>query len=489
MNTDGIIWAGTVESFDACQSVQDYLLSPEHLNQVQTEGGIAAYNHAVYATYDEDDDDRVDDRGEHLMTIDGSTAIVNISGSLSNSYSPWNRFFGVVSYQEIRSAMQMALLDQEVTKVLINIDSNGGDAAGVDETARMISQIDKVKPVVAHTSTKALSGGYWLAVSARKFYASKTAQVGSIGVLVIHGTQHRQLKENGIDVRVFRAGTHKALGTPYEPLSTKAAADIQGRIDKLYGFFTSHVAVSRGLNLSNAPSWANGKVFFAEDGRSQNLIDGIAYFDYVVEKLDNSTAYALVSETISDGEQGMDAMNTKIETELAQISSGVGTTEVDATVDAATTDQDTSEQTSEQTQTKAPVDVDNVSTDEPTAKDGGQQQEQEQGVMQDKLIELSGKLAVAESQLEAKIAELTETEKTLGSLKTIAIQATNKLQIALNQSPSALDDLPAATVVESYNTALAKFGEVFGSGGSRAKVVKTETQETESRQGKIYPVA
>lgn len=499
MNED-IIWAGNVESFQSCENVLKYSQSPELLEQMASEGTLKEYlTGSIYGYSDEDDrDERMDSRGEHLVSYDGSLAIINISGDLSNRYSPWNQFFGVVSYPEIRSALQMALLEPSATKIILNIDSNGGDAAGVDETSRMITQVDQAKPVVAHTSTKALSGGYWLGAAARKFYASKTAQVGSIGVLVIHGTQYRMLKEQGVDVTVFRAGTHKALGTPYEKLSSKASSDIQTRIDKLYGFFTEHVASGRGISLSNSASWANGKVFFADDARAQNLVDGIVYFDFIVEKLDNSSINALVSD-ISSGEKEIAAMSknkeelSTAEVKAAQIESGVKADEVDTTV-TATTDE-TKVVASENAPTEQITDPENTgaetvavaksSTDEPSVTDDAQQH----NAMQDKLVELSGKLAVAENQLEAKTAECTALSTTVDSLKGIAVQATNKLQIALNQAPTALSDLPAETVVASYDTALESFKAVFGSGGAKARAVKTEQQEkTTSTSGKIYPV-
>ena len=50
------------------------------------------------------------DDSSHLIDVQEGVAIVSIKGSLTNKDSPWNRFFGVTSYNEIRAALINGLI-------------------------------------------------------------------------------------------------------------------------------------------------------------------------------------------------------------------------------------------------------------------------------------------------------------------------------------------------------------------------------------------
>ena len=74
-------------------------------------------------------------------------------------------------------------------------------------TADLIATIDaKVKPVYAFTDSLMASAAYNLGVSARKVVIGKMAEVGSVGVLVVHREASRMLEASGITTTVIRSG-------------------------------------------------------------------------------------------------------------------------------------------------------------------------------------------------------------------------------------------------------------------------------------------
>ena len=235
-----MLWAGTQESYDAYENLQRFLTDPHFF----AEPKMTAF---IFEDDDEEEEVKTEGIGSHLVSVEDGVATVTINGSLINSYSSWNKYFGAVSYPEIRSAVEQVVSDDSVDSVVMNYNTGGGMVSGLDETAQYLIQAGKVKPFVSYTSTAALSGGYWLASTGSKFYAAKTAQVGSIGVILVQASYHRMYSERGIDTNIIRAGKHKALGHPMEPLSDKGREKLQADVNTIYGFFTTHVSQMRGI--------------------------------------------------------------------------------------------------------------------------------------------------------------------------------------------------------------------------------------------------
>jgi len=127
------------------------------------------------------------------------------------------------------------LLD-ELTDIVLNISTSGGDAEGIGAVAENIRIADGMKPVYAFSNTKALSAGYWIASAAREISGSMMSEWGSIGALIVHTEYSKNLKENGLNVTVFRGGKFKALGHPAEKLTDKAEKLFQKKVDTLYNF-------------------------------------------------------------------------------------------------------------------------------------------------------------------------------------------------------------------------------------------------------------
>ncbi|MCP3024963.1 S49 family peptidase [Cupriavidus basilensis] len=233
----------------------------------------------------------------YMFSQHGDVGVISISGPLSNSNSQWARYFGVSTYGAIREALVYAAGLPEVKGILLAINSGGGAVNGVEDTSKLIAQINKsIKPVYTHSDGMMASGAYWLGVNARKLYASSTAIVGSIGVITTHMEQADALKTQGIGVTVIRAGKYKALANPYEKLSDQAKSEIQAQANDIYDIFIGHVAEQRGVTVAIADQkMGQGREFLGSRGAEVGLIDGVKNFEETlalvqraVEKIDTS---------------------------------------------------------------------------------------------------------------------------------------------------------------------------------------------------------
>ena len=87
-----------------------------------------------------------------------------------------------------------------VRGIALEIDSFGGEVAGVFDLADAIRAARASKPVWALVAEHAFSAGYALASQADRIILPRTGAVGSIGVVVMHADLSGQLSDATVTV-------------------------------------------------------------------------------------------------------------------------------------------------------------------------------------------------------------------------------------------------------------------------------------------------
>jgi len=201
-------------------------------------------------------------------------AVIPIHGSLVKRSLGMEAASGLTSYGEIAVMLDAALADPQVSGILLDIDSPGGEASGSFELARRVREVAAQKPVWAAANDAAYSAAYAIAASAQRVFVTETGGVGSIGVIALHVDQSAKDAKDGYRFTAITAGTHKNDYSPHEPLSDAAKTELQGEVDRLYAIFTDHVAAMRGLNLDTVRGTQAG-LFFGSNAVAQGLADGV----------------------------------------------------------------------------------------------------------------------------------------------------------------------------------------------------------------------
>lgn len=220
------------------------------------------------------------------QVVDG-VAVVPITGSLYHKYGELEPYSGATGYDGIQRSMQIAIDDPEVKGILLDMDTPGGEVAGVSTAGEFIK--NSPKPVWAHANEMAASAGYWLASQAEKIIVSDSAQVGSIGVLVAHKDMSQALDKQGIKVTLIHAGAHKVDGNPYEALSKEIKADIQAEIDTTRTRFASTVASGRKMSLEAVMN-TEARMYTGQKAVEIGLADKVASFDATLKEFSKSLA-------------------------------------------------------------------------------------------------------------------------------------------------------------------------------------------------------
>ena len=187
--------------------------------------------------------------------VDG-IAVIEIAGVLIHRGDWIGQSSGQTSYEGIAAQIEAATRDPSVRAVALEIDSFGGEVAGVFDLADRIRVIRGSKPVWAFVAERAFSAGYALASQADRILLPRTGAVGSIGVVVMHADLSGQLDQDGVRVTLIHSGQHKVDGNPYEPLPENVRHDIQHEIDVLRFLFAETVAAGRAGRLSQEAALA-----------------------------------------------------------------------------------------------------------------------------------------------------------------------------------------------------------------------------------------
>lgn len=213
----------------------------------------------------------------------GSVAVIDISGPLSQR--AMEHMCGISDgYDSIESRYAAALEDESVTAVVLRIDSPGGDAAGLLESVRRMSEArDKArKPTYAYANELAASAAYALATVANAgIYLPASGAVGSVGTVAVHVDESQALADDGLKVTVFRSGKRKMEGSSIEPLSEEASAAMQAMVDTHAAMFAGVVADARGMKRSDVLA-LEGAVFMGAEAVKAGLANKVLGFDAVM---------------------------------------------------------------------------------------------------------------------------------------------------------------------------------------------------------------
>jgi signal peptide peptidase SppA len=217
--------------------------------------------------------------------------VIEIAGVLVHRGGWIGQSSGQTSYEGIAAQIEAAARDPAVRAVALEIDSFGGEVAGVFDLADQIRALRRDKPVWAFVAEHAFSAGYALASQADRILLPRTGAVGSIGVVVMHADLSGQLDQDGVRVTLIHSGQHKVDGNPYEPLPESVRDDIQREIDVLRFLFAETVAAGRAGRLSQDAALATeAATYRGADAVSAGLADDV---------VDLARGFARLRQTLS----------------------------------------------------------------------------------------------------------------------------------------------------------------------------------------------
>jgi signal peptide peptidase SppA len=211
------------------------------------------------------------------------TAIIPISGPMTKQATSAQFLTGGCSTKAIRGLLDQAEADTNVKDVLLHIESPGGQVSGNAELANKVRTFSK--PTTAFIEDMGASCAYWVASQCDTVLANAMAEVGSIGVYGVVSDSSARADMMGVKVHLIKSGSHKGAGTPGTPVTAEHLADMQGRVNELFGVFKDAVMSGRGMTAEQLDPIADGRAFGAAKALEYGLIDGICSFEECLAKV------------------------------------------------------------------------------------------------------------------------------------------------------------------------------------------------------------
>lgn len=214
--------------------------------------------------------------GRGYSNIQG-IAVIPVVGTLVRRGSYVGASSGTTSYEGLSAQIRAAKDDDDVRVVALEIDSFGGEAAGIFDLAQQIRDLREVKPVYAFIADYALSAGYAIASQADHITVPPFGEAGSIGVVSMHIDIEGQLEKQGKRVTLIHSGAEKVAGNPFEKLPETVREKIQKDNDAMWTGFAQLVEHGRRGKITMADALkTEAAIYRGQDAVDRRLVDQVA---------------------------------------------------------------------------------------------------------------------------------------------------------------------------------------------------------------------
>lgn len=201
----------------------------------------------------------------------GGVRVLSMRGPMLHRPPSFIADFGIeyVDTLGLLAQVKAADADPAVSEIVIDADTPGGMIGGVPELSDAIAGASK--PVHVRVDGMLASAGVWATAHADSITATRSSEIGSIGVYTVRVDTTARQAMAGIKVHLISSGGIKGAGADGRVTPELLAEDARV-IGQLKDEFVSAVSAGRGFDAS---SKATGQIWLAKDAKAIHLIDKI----------------------------------------------------------------------------------------------------------------------------------------------------------------------------------------------------------------------
>lgn len=208
------------------------------------------------------------------VTING-VAILPLHGLLAPTIPWWERG---TSTEAFSMRLLAALDDPEVREIVIRINSPGGLLSGTAELSDLIYRSRERKPITAFAVNGLMaSAALFIGSAAGKVYATRSTEIGSVGVIWAHYDLTQMAADAGVKVTLVSIPEDKAIGYDQRPLSDADRAKlISTWLQPAYEQFVNALARNRAVSTEKViGTYGRGLTYMADEAAERGMIDGV----------------------------------------------------------------------------------------------------------------------------------------------------------------------------------------------------------------------
>lgn len=163
--------------------------------------------------------------------------------------------------------------DDTAKALIVSISSPGGGVQPSVALHDAIARVAAKKPVVAVMGATAASGGFMIAMPARRVFASPSTITGSIGVIVQLPEFSGLMAKIGVTAETLTSGPLKDQPNPAHGLSDGGRQYLQALVADMFDQFVIIVADGRHMDKTKVRELADGRAYTGRQALALGLID------------------------------------------------------------------------------------------------------------------------------------------------------------------------------------------------------------------------
>lgn len=221
----------------------------------------------------------------------GSVAVISFDSPITK-YDWW--WAGTISKANI---LEQCFANDNIIGIVQHMDTPGGESAAPE---RYVAAMQKRnKPVVTVIDGLCASCGYWLASPTDEIYCmSKTDEVGSVGTYTTVANFIKYFESQGIILDDVYATLSSKKNFAYREAMKGNFEPLREEVNFWNEFFIATVKKYRGYKFDDIENVIHGDIYFAKDALKHGMIDGIAGYDYAVQRILDLSVSNSKSKTI-----------------------------------------------------------------------------------------------------------------------------------------------------------------------------------------------
>lgn len=215
-----------------------------------------------------------------------NVAIIPVMGPICRYATMFSEISGATSVEALAKDMRTCLENPDVHAIILDIDSPGGQAAGIGELAAQIRAGTSIKPIAAYVGNMGASAAYWIASACSSVAIAPTAILGSIGAAQAISLPRKE--KDG--PRQIEFVSSQSPNKRPNPETNAGKVEIQRTVDALAQVFIESVADYRGVEAKDVVAkFGGGGLFVGRSAVDCGMADKLGSLEGLIAQMSKTT--------------------------------------------------------------------------------------------------------------------------------------------------------------------------------------------------------
>ncbi|NLD15886.1 MAG: S49 family peptidase [Gammaproteobacteria bacterium] len=217
----------------------------------------------------------------HTVTNRNGVAVIPVTGPIFRYANLFTRISGATSTEVLATDIQTALDDPSIKSIVLNIDSPGGVASGINELANLIYQGRDKKKIAAYIGGTGASAAYWIASAAHEIVIDDIGLAGSIGAAL-----NVKLDKKDDGSTTYEIVSSNAPNKRPDLATEAGRAKLGEMVDSLGSVFQQKVALHLGVDPEQIPVMGDlGGIRVGADAVTHGLAHRLGSLESLITEL------------------------------------------------------------------------------------------------------------------------------------------------------------------------------------------------------------